>query len=697
MLLSIGIIVKNEEAILDKCLSALLPVLNQIDSELIIVDTGSTDSTIQIAKRYTNKIYDFAWCDDFSAARNETLRHATGEWYMYLDADEILKTPNELIGFFKSDDLGKYNSAIYTILNYQKKEEDTYSISTPARIFRRDEGMKFTGKIHEALPTKEPVMFLKNVVFDHFGYVSDDESGIIKKIQRNISLLNQEIEAGDNSPRTMMHIADCFIALKDFENSVFYLKSGINQAKKSNDKHYIYALYANLFDVYVGQEMYHKIVDEADDYFNKEEVVGTDVDVYHLLSKAHFNLYSFEKTVCYADKYKKLSRDIKNETLFSYDLFLRSPKYLDDFFEIESNLMVLFSQIKLKKSAVDKKILSGCNIGLIKKHGLQDIYIKACLELMKATNNYSVVKKLFDDFCMDCRKDLISEVEKFSNENVFEKYELFESIVSNCSKFSSDVYVRLLNIRLADYKKRNGIDITLSKVLNDDFVIDESLSDYIYYVVKYNLHIDLISSKVSFSKLDVMVSGLIKKYVDFSKYISGYNFVESDSLKYVGLSIELLYKCLEKMNFAEGVSVTNVYETFLYFVGVYMDNIYMSYDIKDLSIALPESVNFGYMCMIAESSLQNGDKSLYIKQVKQILAEYTNMSAFVKTLLDKLTATQNSEPVSEFEQLVASVKKNISMLISNNQHAQARLILDEYIKINPSDPDIKIFNDNLCK
>ena len=100
ILLSGGIITKNEEKNLPNCLEGLKPLLMAIPSELIIVDTGSTDQTKEIARKYTSKVYDFKWINDFSAARNETLKHASGEWYMYLDADEWIEDCRELIAFF---------------------------------------------------------------------------------------------------------------------------------------------------------------------------------------------------------------------------------------------------------------------------------------------------------------------------------------------------------------------------------------------------------------------------------------------------------------------------------------------------------------------------------------------------------------------------------------------------------------------
>ena len=107
MQLSIGMIVKNEEKYLDRCLAAIKPILDSIDSELIIADTGSTDSTVEIAKKYTDNVFHFEWINDFAAARNSTLDRAKGEWYMFLDADEIFKSCNDIIHFFKSGEYKK--------------------------------------------------------------------------------------------------------------------------------------------------------------------------------------------------------------------------------------------------------------------------------------------------------------------------------------------------------------------------------------------------------------------------------------------------------------------------------------------------------------------------------------------------------------------------------------------------------------
>src|SRR5690348_13712518 len=79
-------IVKNEEVHLDRSLRALAKLVD----EIVVVDTGSTDKTMDIARAHGAKLFQFEWCNDFSAARNESMRHATGNWCVWVDADEEL-------------------------------------------------------------------------------------------------------------------------------------------------------------------------------------------------------------------------------------------------------------------------------------------------------------------------------------------------------------------------------------------------------------------------------------------------------------------------------------------------------------------------------------------------------------------------------------------------------------------------------
>ncbi len=135
--LTIGLIVKNEEKTLEKCLSSLVPLLKAVPSELIITDTGSTDRTLEIAQKYTDHIIHFEWCDDFSAARNTGLDVARGEWFLYLDGDEWFNDVTELVDFFNSGECDQYGSMAYIQRNYIDLLGDSYGDAYVCRTFRR--------------------------------------------------------------------------------------------------------------------------------------------------------------------------------------------------------------------------------------------------------------------------------------------------------------------------------------------------------------------------------------------------------------------------------------------------------------------------------------------------------------------------------------------------------------------------------
>ncbi|WP_052356823.1 glycosyltransferase [[Clostridium] dakarense] len=136
MLLSIVMMVKNEEKYLDKTLNALIPLMEDINSELIILDTGSTDSSVDIAKKYTDKVHFSNWNNDFAHMRNISISYAKGDWILILDADEELINYDKLKNFFNSDLHKKYNSASIELKNILSEDEKGYSMAPILRLFK---------------------------------------------------------------------------------------------------------------------------------------------------------------------------------------------------------------------------------------------------------------------------------------------------------------------------------------------------------------------------------------------------------------------------------------------------------------------------------------------------------------------------------------------------------------------------------
>ncbi|WP_310604311.1 glycosyltransferase [Anaerosporobacter sp.] len=144
--ISLCLIVKDEAARLDNCLKSVAEAVD----EIIIVDTGSTDETKEIAKRYTEHVYDFAWCDDFSAARNESFRYATKDYILWLDADDILKPEDcEKLQELKMI-IPEHTDVVYFIYNYAFDNNGNPTLTFKReRLVKRSANPRWVGFIHE--------------------------------------------------------------------------------------------------------------------------------------------------------------------------------------------------------------------------------------------------------------------------------------------------------------------------------------------------------------------------------------------------------------------------------------------------------------------------------------------------------------------------------------------------------------------
>lgn len=192
MKLSLCMIVKNEEEDLPRCLRSVQGVVD----EIIVVDTGSTDQTVEIAARFGAKIYRFPWTGDFSAARNVSLAKATGDWIIFLDADEELVAEDgprlrELIASGSAD--GYY----VTEINFVGDRPGIDAvINTTFRVFRNRPEYRFSGAIHEQIVAcvqrHGGKVAFSDIRINHYGYLND-RTFKKSKIQRNLEILQREV------------------------------------------------------------------------------------------------------------------------------------------------------------------------------------------------------------------------------------------------------------------------------------------------------------------------------------------------------------------------------------------------------------------------------------------------------------------------------------------------------------------------
>lgn len=234
MNLSLCMIVKNEAATLPKCLSS---VKNIVD-EIVVLDTGSSDHTPEIATAYGAKVHHFKWNNNFSTARNEALKYVTGDWILVLDADETL-TP-EIVPQIRSTIQSKEYLLINLVRHEVGAEQSPYSLVS--RLFRNHPEIRFTRPYHAlvddsvaAILTKEPhwqIGYLQGVAILHKGY---QKSAIAEnnKHAKAQAAMEQFIAANPYDPYVCSKLGALYVEAGKINQGIELLKRGVRTSEEN--------------------------------------------------------------------------------------------------------------------------------------------------------------------------------------------------------------------------------------------------------------------------------------------------------------------------------------------------------------------------------------------------------------------------------------------------------------------------------
>jgi GT2 family glycosyltransferase/Flp pilus assembly protein TadD len=210
---SLCMIVKNEEENLPHSLGSVAG----LDLELIVVDTGSTDRTREIAAEFGAKVVDFRWVDSFAAARNEALRHATGRWVLWLDADDLLDADNREKLRRLIAQLGRQDVAYcMTCACPPDEETGTTTEVKHVRLFPNLPGLRWQFRVHEqilpGLRERGVEILFTDIVIQHTGY--QDPALRRRKLERDLRLLDLERAEQPDHPFTLFNLAQIYDELK---------------------------------------------------------------------------------------------------------------------------------------------------------------------------------------------------------------------------------------------------------------------------------------------------------------------------------------------------------------------------------------------------------------------------------------------------------------------------------------------------
>jgi glycosyltransferase involved in cell wall biosynthesis len=225
---SLTMIVKNEESNIAACLESVRDLVD----EIVVVDTGSTDATKSIAAGFGAKVFDFEWIDDFAAARNESLRHATREWIFWLDADDRLDEENrgKLRALFSELPAANVAYKMKCLSLYDVPYcGTTTTVCDQVRLFRNDARIRWKYRCHEnisrAVVEAGDEIQSYDVVILHIGY--QDPNHRLHKLPRNLRLLQLDNHERPNDPQTLEGIGGTLLEMGQPAEALGFLRESL--------------------------------------------------------------------------------------------------------------------------------------------------------------------------------------------------------------------------------------------------------------------------------------------------------------------------------------------------------------------------------------------------------------------------------------------------------------------------------------
>ncbi|MBQ8999292.1 MAG: glycosyltransferase [Clostridium sp.] len=676
MLLSIVMIVKNEEENLLKSLPSLDKLRDKINCELIILDTGSTDNSINISKQYTKYIYQSTWENNFSISRNKAISYAKGEWVLIVDADEELINCDNLIDFFNSKKYMQYNSALVTLRNFTSEDLSTYINLNSIRLFKK-KGFKYEGAIHEQPIYKCPVYKPKNGIayFNHYGYLSEKEDIIKDKTKKAIEILSNQLKEKPLDAYTYYQLGYNFNILKKYEEAKEYLEQSLILY---NSKGILYhPAYSLLIHILFNNKEYEYCKSICLKYLTKDD---SNIDVHFILAEIYKDECKFELSIKHYNKYLffvdnyNLSRHYKDINCASSTLEFK-PKTL-------FNLASLYFNLKKYEDSLDI-------INLIKKE--YETSFSSCYNLL-IRNLYKLNKK---EMLLYYYNDL---------NNNRDKLDYIISLENYLSQLSEDSCTDIFYIFSSldnDYGKLNRFRV------NNDFNINEAKSilsnsndlyfaDLIRIALNNNECILELLKDIDYFKADRLIIFLINNNVVSTDL---YNFINNCNLSFNNNKNMIFSIICEALLNSNKLSFDKKYQIFQLFVEsryrFIKDTFNYKITDKDTIHFLNRNIDLFTIKYIMCKKVINQNYTKGIEDFKKLSKEFSQFSRFIDIELDSIKLKSNTS--NEIIKLSSKYKSLIKNEIFVGNLDVAEKLLFDLKNITEDIDDETFFLESLIK
>lgn len=260
--ISLCIIAKDEEQNIGRCIKSAKPYVDQI----VVVDTGSTDLSVEIAEELGAEVYHHIWQDDFALARNKSLEHASGNWILFMDCDEELDSTSAPL-LREVVETEKFDGYWVNITNTYNNQPSTSFQGF--RLFRNSPLHRFECPIHEQIlpsvvrnSSLDKIGYTDIIIF-HYGY-ENDESTYKSKIERNLRLLHKAMKDYGHTGFIPFYMAVEYQKMWDFNKALEYYQLALNRTDVKES--YAPAMVRAMINCYLNLGRYQEGIEFANRY-----------------------------------------------------------------------------------------------------------------------------------------------------------------------------------------------------------------------------------------------------------------------------------------------------------------------------------------------------------------------------------------------------------------------------------------------
>ncbi len=690
--LTIGMIVKNEERFLGRCLESVQKLLKNTNGELIIIDTGSTDRTVEIAKQFTDKVYNYEWNNDFAAARNESLRRASGIWFMYIDADEIFENTDGIETFVLNHQSEKIAYAAYNIRNMLKRSGNSYMDAFLFRIHRVYPGMAFQHMVHESLPIRDGFYGyqINDALCIHYGY-SDDltKSQLRAKQNRNTTMLESCLKQEPNSTHYLIHYIREFRGGDvDLKRQLSYINHGFEVTQYDHVKVIFQSFrilaYLRCSHYLSARQELLKMIE------SREMVYNSDIDCCFKTAIAAYQQKDYETAKVAANRYRRAIEMIKENTFATGDASMNPQSCITEEHIVHMKCLYAYCRYQLDEVDDMKNITKLVDFNKVSLLTNQIPGIDFVIDYCRFERDYELATSVYTELFNrpNIAKVFVERLQNLMKDG-YQRTLITQSFYRNFGDCES-AFTLLFKAQKGECSYRD-----LLKFNREDY--KGIIPDIIYLMIKedagYNEIIKVISSNSSIDHYCLLAGS---RYEEISELLPRYlsdNKIPTDqaelrlysALSYVAISISLL-PIDELKRLFEGYCEANFIESERMFNPQMFSEENIDY--------IPGKYKFAQLMNEAQQHRNQDDNVNAVKKLREALKTqeefYKNIEYILFDIMQEKDKKNDniSDEQREFMKLGKTLLAKAEEFIAIGKQQEAAMIINQLSVLMPNNPEV---------